>query len=175
MDNLNFVYYRISDGKHAGALALESLWEDAPAQPTDEELEAEGILKIDIPPEQMGQSIVIRWINNAPLVRFDPPPYWDEFIGGLAQNPFYQRVNLLSETDLAVSRCVGRINTDVFVLNRQVDAFRWSFDRLLKALEVINAPITPEEKTILESLLTQCGFPLSAIEPLPEPEPEEEP
>lgn len=167
----NFVFYRISDGAIAGSLSLDSLWEDAPENPTEEELADEGIVKVDIPPDKVGQSVFIRWINNSPVARFDPPPYWDEFIGGLAQNPFYQRVNLLSETDLAVSRCVGRISTDVFVLNRNVDAFRWSFDRLMKALEAINAPITPSEKTTLESLLTQCGFPLSAIEPLPEPEP----
>ncbi len=174
MDNLNFIYYRISDGNHAGSLALDSLWADAPENPTDEELADEGIVKIEIPPEKIGQSIFIRWLNNAPVVRFDPPPYWDELIGGLAQNPFYQRVNLLSETDLAVNRCLNRISTDVFVLNRNVEAFRWSFDRLIKALDSASAPITTEERATLEALIAQCGFPASAIEPIPEPEPEEE-
>ena len=164
----NFVFYRIADGAIAGSLALDSLWEDAPKKPTDEELAEEGIIKVEVPTDKVGQSVFIRWIDNFPVARFEAPPYWDELIAGLAQNPFYQRVNLLSEADLAVNRCLGRITTDVFLLNRDVDAFRWSFDRLTKALATNNTPLTPSERTILESLLTQCRFPLSAIEALPE-------
>lgn len=167
----NFIFYSISDGKHSGSLALKSLWANAPQNPTDAQLEAQGIAKVEIPEDKIGQSIFIRLINNVPIARFDQPPYWDELIGGLAQNPFYQRVNLLRETNLAIATCVGRITTDVFVLNRNLDAFRWSFDRLVKALAAANTPITTQERTNLESLVIQCGFQVSAIAPIPEPAP----
>lgn len=165
----NFIFYRISDGAIAGSLALESVWQNAPENPTDAELEAEGIVKVEVPVDKVGQSIFVRMINSVPIARFDPPPYWDELIAGLAQNPFYQRVNLLRETNLAIATCVSRISTEVFVLNRDIDSFRWSFDRLVKALAAANAPITTQERTNLEALVVQCGFPASAIEPIPEP------
>lgn len=163
----SFVYYRISDGKHCGSLALDSLWAKAPANPTDAQLEKQGIVKVEIPPDVTG-SIVLRYIDGKAIARFDPPPYWDELIAGLEKNPFYQRVNLLSEENLPISRCVSRISTDVFVLNREVGSFRWAFDRLLKALDKVNSPLTPKEKEGLQELLTQCLFPLDAIEPIPE-------
>ena len=167
----NFIFYRISDGEHAGSASLKSLWGNAPANPTNVQLEAQGIVKVEIPEDKVGQSVLIRYIDGKAIARFDQPPYWDEFISGLARNPFYQRVNLLRETNLAIATCVSRISTDVFVLNQDVDSFRWSFDRLIKALAAANAPITTQERANLAALVVRCGFPASAIDPIPEPAP----
>ena len=167
----NFVFYRISDGAIAGSLALKSLWVESPENPTDAQLNAEGIVKVEIPEDKAGQSVLIRYIDGKAIARFDQPPYWDELIAGLARNPFYQRVNLLRETNLAIATCVSRISTDVFVLNQEVDSFRWSFDRLIKALAAANAPITTQERANLAALVIRCGFPASAIDPIPEPTP----
>ena len=167
----NFIFYRISDGEHAGSLSLKSLWGNAPASPTNVQLEAQGIVKVEIPEDKVGQSVLIRYLDDKAIARFDQPPYWDELISGLARNPFYQRVNLLRETNLAIATCVSRISTDVFVLNQDVDSFRWSFDRLIKALAAANAPITTQERANLAALVIRCGFPASAIDPIPEPTP----
>lgn len=167
----NFIFYRISDGAIAGSASLISLWAEAPENPTKAQLEAEGIVKVEIPEDKAGQSVRVRYIDGVTIARFNPPPYWDELISGLARNPFYQRVNLLRETNLAIATCVSRISTDVFVLNQDVDSFRWSFDRLIKALAAANAPITTQERANLAALVIRCGFPASAIDPIPEPTP----
>ena len=72
---LDFIFYRMSDGEHAGSLALKSLWEDAPENPTDEELATAGIKKVNIPPDRVGQSIQkFKIVNGEPIAIYDLPP-----------------------------------------------------------------------------------------------------
>ena len=157
---MDFVFYRISDGNHAGALALNSLWEDAPENPTDEELAAEGIKKINIPPDKAGQSIQkFNIIDGEPIAIYDPPPYWNELIGEIASHPLYQRANILRETDQAVNACMSRITSDVFALNRDTANLNWAFQRLRLALSAANAPITQGEQDDIDSIALTHGFP----------------
>jgi len=161
---LDFIFYRMSDGEHSGSLALNSLWEDAPENPTDEELATQGIKKIDIPPDRIGQSIQkFNIIDGEPIAIFDPPPYWNELIGAIASHPLYQRANILRETDQAVNACMSRITSDVFALNRNTGNLNWAFQRLRLALSAANEPITESEQNDIDAIVITHGFPADVL------------
>jgi len=161
---LDFIFYRISDGEHAGSLALNSLWEDAPENPTDAELVTQGIKKIDIPPDRIGQSIQkFNIIDGEPIPIYDRPPYWNELIGAIASHPLYQRANILRETDQAVNACMSRITSDVFALNRNTGNLNWAFQRLRLALSAANAPITESEQNDIDAIVLTHGFPADVL------------
>jgi len=167
----DFIFYRMLDGEHAGSLALKSLWEDAPENPTDEELATAGIKKVNIPPDRVGQSIQkFKIVNGEPIAIYDPPPYWDELIGAIGTHPLYQRANILRETNGPINACMGRISSDVFALNRNTGNLNWAFQRLRLALAAANAPITAGEQDDIDSIALSAGFPADVFkEPIDPP------